>query len=88
VVKQGAVAKTQVAALVQSLLDQVKKDAENLQAKDLKIQALILELAHLLSIATSARNMLAATVKPSRLRRFPRPSSTAAWPQWVCWFGC
>jgi len=42
-----AAAKTQVAALVQSLLDQVKKDAENLQAKDLKIQALILELAHL-----------------------------------------
>jgi len=42
-----AAAKTQVAALVQSLLDQVKKDAETLQAKDLKIQALILELAHL-----------------------------------------
>jgi len=40
-------AKTQVAALVQALLDQVKKDAETLQAKDLKIQALILELAHL-----------------------------------------
>lgn len=40
-------AKTQVAALVQSLLEQVKKDAETLQAKDLKIQALILELAHL-----------------------------------------
>ena len=40
-------AKTQVAALVQSLLDQVKKDAETLQVKDLKIQALILELAHL-----------------------------------------
>ena len=42
-----AAAKTQVAALVQSLLEQVKKDAETLQAKDLKIQALILELAHL-----------------------------------------
>jgi transposase len=42
-----AAAKTQVAALVQSLLDQVKMDAETLQAKDLKIQALILELAHL-----------------------------------------
>jgi transposase len=42
-----AAAKTQVAALVQALLDQVKKDAETLQAKDLKIQALILELAHL-----------------------------------------
>jgi transposase len=46
-----AAAKTQVAALVQSLLDQVKKEAEkyetDIQAKDLKIQALILELAHL-----------------------------------------
>ena len=44
-------AKTQVAALVQALLDQVKKEAEkyetDIQAKDLKIQALILELAHL-----------------------------------------
>ena len=189
-------AKTQVAALVQSLLDQVKKDAETLQAKDLKIQALILELAHLrrlrygvknealsslqrdlfeetcnediaaleaeveqadepsgstvtkpkrlragrqplpahlpriehrhepescqcgqcgkdlvktraelvevlaqtspnnwmssrpsfLFIATSVRNMLAATVKPSLPRRFPRPSSTVGWLLWVCWF--
>ena len=43
-----AAAKTQVAALVQSLLDQVKKEYEtDIQAKDLKIQALILELAHL-----------------------------------------
>jgi transposase len=191
-------AKTQVAALVQALLDQVKMDAETLQAKDLKIQALILELAHLrrlrygiknealsgiqrdlfeetctediaelvaeveqaeaqagtavtkpkrpragrqplpahlpriehrhepescqcgrcgkdlvktctelvevlaktspsnwmssppssLSIATFVRNMLAATVKPSRLHRFLLPSSTVAWPPWVCWFGC
>jgi len=178
-------AKTQVAALVQSLLDQVKKEAEkyetDLQAKDLKIQALILELAHLrrlrygvktealsslqrdlfeepatktsrrlcpkssrpvnkpvpplpnpsalapvvspylricrvlntamnlnpvnvgsavrtwsklaktspnnwmssplssLSIATSVRNMLAATVKPSLPHRFLRPSSTVVW---------
>jgi hypothetical protein len=45
-------AKTQVAALVQSLLDQAKKETEkyyeaDIQAKDLKIQALILELAHL-----------------------------------------
>jgi len=44
-------AKTQVAALVQALLDQAKKEAEKYetdsQAKDLKIQALILELAHL-----------------------------------------
>ena len=46
-----AAAKTQVAALVQALLDQVKMEAEkcelDIQAKDLKIQALILELAHL-----------------------------------------
>jgi transposase len=43
-----AAAKTQVAAWVQSLLNQVKKEYEtNIQAKDLKIQALILELAHL-----------------------------------------
>ena len=47
-----AAAKTQVAALVQALLDQVKKEAAekyetDIQTKDLKIQALILELAHL-----------------------------------------
>jgi hypothetical protein len=49
-----AAAKTQVTALIQALLDQVKKDAEtieantiDIQSKDLKIQALILELAHL-----------------------------------------
>lgn len=46
--------KSQVVALVQSLFDQVKMDAETIEAKnidiqtkDLKIQALILELAHL-----------------------------------------
>ncbi len=47
-----AAAKTQVAELVQLLLDEVKKEAAekyetDIQAKDLKIQALILELAHL-----------------------------------------
>ncbi|MFZ2168114.1 MAG: IS66 family transposase [Methylococcaceae bacterium] len=52
----GVTAKTQVAALVQSLLDQVKKDAETLQAKDLKIQALILELAHLRRIRYGVKN--------------------------------
>jgi len=44
-------AKTQLAAWVQALLDQVKQEAEkyesDIQAKDLKIQALILEWAHL-----------------------------------------
>lgn len=46
--------KSQVVALVQSLFDQVKMDAETIEAKnidiqtkDLKIQALLLELAHL-----------------------------------------
>jgi transposase len=51
-----AAAKTQVAALVQSLLDQVKMDAETLQAKDLKIQALILELAHLRRLRYGVKN--------------------------------
>jgi transposase len=49
-------AKTQVAALVQALLDQVKMDAETLQAKDLKIQALILELAHLRRLRYGIKN--------------------------------
>jgi transposase len=58
-----AATKTQVAALIQSLLDQVKKDAETLQAKDidihakdLKIQALILELAHLRRLRYGVKN--------------------------------
>jgi hypothetical protein len=58
-----AAAKTQVAALVQALLDQVKLDAETLQAKnidiqakDLKIQALILELAHLRRLRYGVKN--------------------------------
>jgi hypothetical protein len=53
-------AKTQVAALVQALLDQVKKEAEkyktDIQAKDLKIQALILELAHLRRLRYGVKN--------------------------------
>ena len=44
-------AKIQVAAWIQALLDQLKQEAEkyesDIQAKDLKIQALILEWAHL-----------------------------------------
>jgi transposase len=55
-----AAAKTQVAALVQSLLDQAKKEARkyetDIQAKDLKIQALILELAHLRRIRYGVKN--------------------------------
>jgi hypothetical protein len=53
-------AKTQVAALVQLLLDQAKKEAEkyetDIQAKDLKIQALILELAHLRRLRYGVKN--------------------------------
>jgi len=58
-----AAAKTHVTALVQALLDQVKKDAEtieantiDIQSKDLKIQALILELAHLRRIRYGVKN--------------------------------
>ena len=40
-----AAAKTKVAAMLQALLDQSKKDTAELYAKTLKIQALILELA-------------------------------------------
>jgi len=40
-------AKTQLAATIQSLLERAKKDAAALHAKDLKIQSLTLELAHL-----------------------------------------
>ena len=58
-----AAAKTQVAALVQALLDQAKKDAENLQAKDLKIQALILELAHLRRIRYGVKSEALSSVQ-------------------------
>lgn len=40
-------AKSQVVALFQTLLDQAAHDAETIQAKDLKIQALTHELAHI-----------------------------------------
>ena len=58
-----AAAKTQVVALVQSLMDQAKKDAENLQAKDLKIQALILELAHLRRIRYGVKSEALSSVQ-------------------------
>ena len=58
-----AVAKMQVAALIQSLLDQVKKDAETLQANDLKIQALILELAHLRRIRYGVKNEALSSIQ-------------------------
>ena len=41
------VAKSQVAAMVQTLLAQVERDAKTIQAKDLKIEALTHELAHI-----------------------------------------
>jgi transposase len=40
-------AKSQVVALFQTLLDQAARDAKTIQAKDLKIQALTHELAHI-----------------------------------------
>ncbi len=40
-------AKTQVAAMIQALLDQAKRDAKTIQAKDFKIKALTHELAHI-----------------------------------------
>jgi hypothetical protein len=40
-------AKSQVVALFQGLLDQAAYDAKTIQAKDLKIQALTHELAHI-----------------------------------------
>ena len=55
-----ATAKIQVAALVQALLDQAKNEAEkyetDIQAKDLKIQTLILELAHLRRLRYGVKN--------------------------------
>jgi len=51
-----AVAKTQVVGMVQSLLDQVKTDAATIQAKDLKIQALVLELSLLRRMRYGARS--------------------------------
>ena len=55
-----AATKTQVAAMIQSLLDQAKQEAETyestLQAKDLKIQALVLELAHLRRLRYGVKN--------------------------------
>jgi len=51
----------QVAALVQALLEQVKKAASELQSKDEKIQALTYELAYLRRIryGVKKRNLLA-----------------------------
>ena len=56
-------AKTQGATLIQALLDQVQKDAESLQAQDLKIQALILELAPLRRIRYSVKSAALSSVQ-------------------------
>jgi len=62
-----AATKTQVAAMIQSLLDQAKQEAETyestLQAKDLKIQALILELAHLRRLRYGVKNEALAGIQ-------------------------
>ena len=39
--------KSEMAALIQSLMDQVQRDAKTIQAKDFKIEALTHELAHI-----------------------------------------
>lgn len=49
-------AKIKVAAIIQALLDQSQKDAAALYAKDLKIQALILELAMLRRMRFGAKS--------------------------------
>ncbi len=49
-------AKTEVAALVQALLEQVERDAKAIQAKDLKIEALTYELAYYKRIRFSAKS--------------------------------
>jgi transposase len=41
------VAKTEEAALIQALLDQAERNAKTIQAKDVKIEALTHELAHI-----------------------------------------
>jgi transposase len=43
----NSAAKSEVAALIQSLLDQCERDAKTIQAKDCKIEALTHELAHI-----------------------------------------
>ena len=49
-------AKIQVAGMVQSLLDQANKDAATIRAKDLKIQALVLELSLLRRMRYGAKS--------------------------------
>ncbi len=56
-------AKTQVAAMIQALLDQSKKDTAELYAKELKIQALILELAILRRIHFGVKSEILSQVQ-------------------------
>jgi transposase len=68
-----ATAKTQVAALVQSLLEQAKTESAkyyeaDLHAKDLKIQALILELAHLRRIRYGVKSEALSSLQRDLLR--------------------
>lgn len=68
-----AAAKIQVAARVQSLLDQAKSETAkyyeaDLHAKDLKIQALILELAHLRRIRYGVKNEALSSLQRDLLR--------------------
>lgn len=64
----NATCKMQVTALVHSLLEQANKDTEkkyqaDLHAKDLKIQALILELAHLRRLRFGVKNEALSTLQ-------------------------
>lgn len=68
-----AAAKIQVAARVQSLLDQAKSETAkyyeaDLHAKDLKIQALILELAHLRRIRYGVKKEALSSLQRDVLR--------------------
>jgi len=48
--------KTEVAALIQSLIEQGQRDAKIIQAKDVKIEALTFELAYYKRIRFSRKN--------------------------------
>jgi transposase len=49
-------AKTEEAALIQSLIEQAERDAKTIQAKDVKIEALIFELAYYKRIRFSTKS--------------------------------
>ena len=64
-------AKTEMAALIQALLEQAERDAKTIQAKDLKIAALTHELAYYKRIRFSAK----IKSQSNRLEEIPLSSS-------------